>query len=525
MAGAAVLAGRPAAARAEVRHRITVRDDLDGTPISPWVFGSNEIGAMDGGPLSAELDAASGVTARRLGGNLMTTYDWASNTSNAGKDWRYANGPFLPDALRLSEDARRTPHAVIDAMHAASRAMGAKSLVTLPLAGFVAADGDGPVAPEDSAPSRRFKPVRWDGRPPAGAPIDASVCDVPHLLARLLEKHGTAAEGGVFAYALDNEPGLWSETHPRIVREKPTIASVIERSVAAARVIKAIDPGALVFGPASWGPSEFATFQDAPDWPSYARYGSFLAAYLDAFAKASEAAGLRLLDALDVHWYPYSRAGDLFRTEDPRLAAALLDAPRSLDEAGFVENSWVPKVLKPGATEGLGLPLLPSLKRLVERWNPGTKIAITEFNYGGAGLPASSLALADALGRFAAGGVFFASHWGSLAGCLGDAYRLYRDLGGTAVPVEGAPREALSAFAARRGPGGRIDVVLLNKSEQPAVIELSFSGPARGRTASAMTGFDAARRAGDPLDERPEPIDGGVRVTLPPRAARRYALG
>lgn len=526
-AGVAALAGPPASARGETRAAVTVRDDLAGRPISPLVFGSNEIGAMDGGPLSAELDARAGVTARRLGGNLMTTYDWATNLSNAGKDWNYANAYLLPDAMRLSDEERRRPHAVIDAMLAASRAMGAKSLVTLPLAGFVAADADGPVPPADFAPSRRFKPVRWDGRTLGDAPIDPSVCDIPQLLARLVERHGTAAEGGIWGYALDNEPGLWSETHPRVAREKPTVASLIERSVTAAKVVKAIDPGALVFGPASWGPSEFATFQDAPDWPDYARFDSFLGAYLDAFAKASERAGTRLLDALDVHWYPYSRRGDLFRTEDPRLASALLDAPRSLDEPGFVEDSWVPQVLRPGAEEGIGLPLLPSLRRTVERFFPGVGIAVTEFNYGGAGQVASGLALADALGRFCAGGVMLASHWGSLAGFLGEAYRLYRaegGFGGEALGVEGGDGR-LSVFAARTAPGGRVDVVVLNKAEAPVAVDLRFAGALRGGVPGSAHGFDAARPETGPVDAAAEAVEGGVRLALPPRAARRYLFG
>ncbi len=60
--------------------------------------------------------------------------------------------------------------------------------------------------------------------------------------------------------------------------------------------------------------------QNAPDWGEYRRYGSILAAYLDAFRQASERDGLRLLDALDVHWYPFSDRGTLYRTEDPALA-------------------------------------------------------------------------------------------------------------------------------------------------------------------------------------------------------------
>jgi mannan endo-1,4-beta-mannosidase len=532
--GLAALAAGPAAAKAASPRTITIRDDRPGRPISPLIYGCNEIGAMDGGPLSADLDRGAGVTARRLGGNLMTTYDWATNASNAGKDWMQANGFFLPDALKLDEATRREPFAVVDAMHRATLAMGARSLVAVPLAGFVAADADGEVAARDAAPSARFKPVRWTGATPAGAPIDPTVCDAPQLLARLVERYGGAgSEEGIYAYSLDNEPGLWAETHPRIVRAKPAIAALMERSVAAARVVKAIDPQAQVFGPASWGPTEFATFQDAPDWPAHWRFGSFLGAYLDGFRRASEQAGVRLLDVLDVHWYPYSRRGDLFRTEDPSLASALLDAPRSLSEAGFSEDSWVPRALPVvSGGEGVTLPLLPSLQRLVDRWFPGTKIAVTEFNYGGAGAVASGLALADALGRFGAEKVHFASHWGSLAGFLGEAYRIYRApdaaggrFGDRSIGLEGAGGPGLAAYAA--GAAAEevpLRLVVVNKTEAPLPVDLGF---ASGRTLKplAVIGFDASQPMASAVDERPEPVDGGWRIVLPPRSARRYAFG
>ncbi|GLK77543.1 beta-mannanase [Methylopila jiangsuensis] len=535
LAGGAALSLVPALARAGERADLVVRDDLPWRPISPLLYGSNEIGAMEGGPLSAELDRAAGVTARRLGGNLMTTYDWATNVSNAGKDWRHANLPFLPDALRMDEADRSRPAAVIDVMHRASLAMGAKSLVTLPLAGYVAADGDGDVPESEAAPSRRFKPVRWEGRTPADAAIDPSVCDAPHLLARLKEAYGGAGDaGGIFAYALDNEPGLWPETHPRVVRAKPRIAELIARSVAAAKTVKAIDPDALVFGPASWGATEFASFQNAPDWRAHRRFGSFLAAYLDAFRRASEEAGTRLLDVLDVHWYPYSVAGELLGAEDTALAPALLDAPRSLTERGFRERSWVTDTLQVNDEDddAVTLPLLPSLHRIAARWFPGTKVAVTEFNYGGGRLTASGLALADALGRFGASDVFLACHWGALGGSLGEAYRLYRagdaagagGFGDRSYEVQGTtPR--LAAYAAGSGDAGPARLVAVNGAEAAAEITLRFAS-GRPRRARAVLGFDAAQTETGPVANATPTSDGAGlwRMTLPPRSARRFAF-
>jgi mannan endo-1,4-beta-mannosidase len=523
--------GRPAAAQSAAPFTLRIADGGPGRPISPLIYGSNEIGTMDGGAPSATLDRAAGVTARRLGGNLMTTYNWVNNAAHAGKDYQQANGPFLLDALGIAREEWTKPARLIEAMHEASLAMGAKSLVTVPLAGSVAADFDGPVSPGQAAPSPRFVPIRWTSTARADDPIVPAVADIPQLLARLVETYGGAdSERGIHAYALDNEPGLWFETHPRIVGGKPTIRAFLERSIAAARAIKRADPAALVFGPVSWGATEMASFQDAPDWNDYRHHGSFVAAYLDAFREASEQDGIRLLDALDVHWYPYSNAGDLFRTEDPALAAALLDAPRSLTEPGFREDSWVPRALPAFTGEAqLGLPLLPSLEAVIAATYPGTAIAVTEFNYGGAGQLASGLALADVLGRFGRHDVVFASHWGSLDGWLGEAYRLYREPDATGarfgtqgldVAVEGG--SSLVAYAATDARGD-LQLVVINKAEQPATVDIAFDTERSPRPATVL-GFDADHPAVATLDETGEPVEGGVRLTLPARAARRYGF-
>jgi mannan endo-1,4-beta-mannosidase len=520
----------PRFARAEVRHAILVADDRPGRPISPYIYGSNEIGIMDGGAPSAELDRAAGVRWRRLGGNLMTTYNWVNNAANPGVAFNNANGGFLLDALEIAGADRARPAIVVEKMHDASLAMGAASLATLPLAGFVAADLDGPVRADQAAPSPRFVETRWASSASADDAIDPRVADIAQLLRRLVKRYGDAASGrGISAYALDNEPALWPHTHPRLVRAPVAIRDHIERSLAAARIIKAIDPSAAVFGPVSWGATEMASFQTAPDWDAYRHYGSALAAYLDAFRIASERDGRRLLDALDIHWYAFSRRGDLFRAENPQLDSALLDAPRSLSEVGFREESWVAKALGDDSRDGLGLPILPSLDRLTEQWFPGTRLAVTEFNFGGAGRLAAGLAIADALGRFARSGVAFAAHWGSLDRWLGEAYRLYRRpdssgavFGDFALEIGGASGPEFSAYASQTG-AGEARVVVINKGLAATAVDIAFVRRPP-RAPNSAFGFDADNPAAKDLEVDARVEDGAIRCLLPGRSARRYAF-
>lgn len=528
-AGATALANAAAAAPAGKGATVRVRNGATPMAVSPLIFGSGEIGTLDGGPPSAELDRPAGVTLRRFGGNFATSYNWTTNACNAGKDWQQANGDFLAATLGIPEAERSVPASVIAAMHRASLGMGARSLVTLPLAGFVAADKDGPVTPEQAAPSSRFVPVTWEGRRTAGDPVDPRQADIPHLLARLVAAYGPASgETGIRGYILDNEPGLWATQHPRIVREPVRIADLIARSLKAARTIKEIDPDAWVIGPASWGATGMASLQNAPDWDAYRHHGSFLAAYLDAFRAASEREGRRLLDALDVHWYPFSNRGTLYRTEDPALAGPLLDAPRSLTEPGFREASWVGRAFPVAMTGGLALPLLPSLERLVQDGFPGTRIAITEYNYGGAGQLASGLALADALARFARPSILLAAHWGALGGWLGAAFRLYRNADGkggrfpdTDFSTEVSRPDLLTARAGVDGT--RLHLVLINRSSEAQAADIVLDRPI---PASRLTryGFDAAHPDVARIGTGERVSGTGFRLVLPARSAQHGVI-
>jgi mannan endo-1,4-beta-mannosidase len=499
---------------------VTVRFGASGPEIRSTLFGSNELGTMDGRGPSVDYDADAGITFRRLGGNWTTGYNWTNNATNAGSDWEHQNSFFMNDLLGLSAAQRLEPAAAIEAMHRNSLKVGAQSVVTLPLAGFVAADGDGPVSAEQVAPSARFVPVDWETIRDAGDPIDFSQPNMSQLLRLLKSKFGPAGSaGGIRGYILDNEPGLWSETHPRIVPKPLRVAELLQRSIKAAKVIKMVDPDALVFGPASWGVTEFQTFQNAPDWNDFKLYENFIAAYLDAFRQASQEAGLRLLDVLDVHWYPQSDLGGLLHAEDDRYAEALLAAPRTLSESGFREKSWVTDALPVSDADMLSLPILPSLNRLIERWYPGTELSILEYNFGGRNAVFAGLAVADALGCMAESNVRYAAHWGNVDGWIAEAFRLYRDHDGKGGQFAGRCVQAscdrpdiVAVHAA--SDGARMKVIAINKSLDAVDLRL----PSAGRVV-AVDGFDRQNRRCGPVSST-----GGDVLVLPPRSVRLLTI-
>ena len=132
--------------------------------------------------------------------------------------------------------------------------------------------------------------------------------------------------------------------------------------------------GAVAFG---W--SEFMSLSDAPDFKEHnAKYGTYLDFFLASMKELETKHKKRLVHVLDVHWYPEARGTKRITEKDtsPKTVAARLQAPRSLWDATYTEKSWIT------GTWGKPIRLIPwLLERIAERY-PGTKLAMTEYNFG-----------------------------------------------------------------------------------------------------------------------------------------------
>ncbi|HEX4353995.1 MAG TPA: glycoside hydrolase family 44 protein, partial [Polyangiales bacterium] len=147
----------------------------------------------------------------------------------------------------------------------------------------------------------------------------------------------------------------------------------------------------------------YTNLQNASD----ANGRDFLEWYLDQ-AKAAEAGGGKLIDYLDLHWYPEAKGGNtrITGTEtDAAVVTAREQAPRSLWDATYDEDSWIHDSLNGPIT------LVPRMLKKIADHDPGTKLSFTEWNYGGGGHISGAIASADVLGVFGREGVSLACLW------------------------------------------------------------------------------------------------------------------
>jgi mannan endo-1,4-beta-mannosidase len=120
------------------------------------------------------------------------------------------------------------------------------------------------------------------------------------------------------------------------------------------------------------------------------------------------------------------------------------------------------------------LPLIPvSFRKSINTFYPGTKLAFTEYTYGGGNHITGGLAQADVLGILGRYDIFAAMHW--LTGSsdyISSGYRLYRNydgaggsFGDTSVFAGTSDKVNSSVYASVTGPAdSSLHIVVINRS-------------------------------------------------------------
>jgi hypothetical protein len=429
----------------------------------------------------------------RWGGNATTRFNYQADISNRASDWFFENIPSFDEPnpnLPTGSSADQFVQANLDTNTA--------TLLTVPLIGWTTKP-DGAYACGFSVSKygeqNGVEPWRGEcgtgfapnGDPVTGNdPLDTSIPIDPTFvqgwMQHLQGQFGTAANGGVGFYNLDNEPMLWSETHRDIHPEPTTYDEIWERSAAYGAMIKATDPTAQILGPATWGwTAYFNSMADVealfgnPDQRAHDGI-PFTEWYLQQMATYEAENGVRLLDYLDLHYYPQGQGIALGTAGNEQTQAYRLRTTRSLWDPTYVDESWI----------GEPVQLIPRMRDWVATNYPGTKIAIGEYNFGGFESINGAVTQAEVLGIFGREQVDLAAIWeppGFNQPAM-FAFRMYRNydgmgsqFGDTSLTTDSSDPHNVSVFAAQRADG-KMTVMVINKSVDTLTSTLNLVGNA-----------------------------------------------
>jgi hypothetical protein len=439
-AGPVISPGDPGTADVQLQIRL----DRDVHAISPLIYGTNQ-------PQNATQNK---YTVLRSGGNRMTAYNWENNASNAGSDYLFQNDGFISDS--------NTPGAGVQGLLTSAKSIAATAVLTIPIVDYVAADKNGGGDVRNSGADylqTRFRQNRAVKGAALSSTPDATDAYVNQDEFVNWVKTTTTA-GPPVIFSLDNEPDLWAHTHAEVHPSDVTYEELCMRNATYAKMVKSVWPSAPVTGFVSYGWLGYVNLQNAPDASGKPE---FLDYYLDRMKAAEAEAGKRVVDYLDLHWYPEAQGGGVRITGTETTAAvveARVQAPRSLWDTTYREQSWIVNDAIKQAIR-----LLPRIKDKIATHYPGTRLAFTEWNYGGGGHISGAIATADVLGIFGREDVGLATYW-ALNGTeafANTAFRAYRNFDGAGAAFGDTSIHASSSDAATATVYGSVDAANPNR--------------------------------------------------------------
>lgn len=496
---------------------LTVDCSAKGPRISPLIYGiAYDFQHTADRPHQWQL----GPSVRRWGGNASSRYNWElGNAWNTVQDWYWENIDFTKNprfsyATFLDENV----------------AHGVKSALTIPMLGWVAKDTSSysfsvtSAGPQDAVD--QWKPDAGNGRrgrkpltspPPSRTSTPAPPAFIKRWIEAIRARDRFSGVRSVHQYILDNEPNLWSSTHRDVHPEPVTYDELLARTIDYGSAIRAADPEAIIAGPAEWGWLNYLySGKDAAGLPGVhldrRAHGNvpLIPWYLRKLREHEQKTGVRVLDVLDLHFYPQS---DRVYSSDagPEIAARRVRTTRGLWDPAYVDESWIKERIM----------LLPRMKQWIAESYPGLGMSIGEWSFGGEEHMSGGLATAEALGRFGQGEVTSAFYW-TFPPANSPAYwafRAFRDFDGrggrfldTSVPTKAS--DETSIFASRGDDGRRLVLVVLNLSAEAgrdAVIDLHACGSAGKVQAYTYAGGPTGMVKGSAVIAQ-----GELRAGLPP---------
>lgn len=497
---------------------------------------------------------------RRWGGNSTSRYNWKTDISSRGSDW------FYLQYANAVDDENQLPHgSSSDVFIDETMAVQSQAIITIPMTDWVPLDDRNRKwgfsvlkygQQLETECSIFDNPPNWCN-PDAGNGtcnplvntsgycssdgyiINNEVSDtsqnvnatwVSDWVAHIASRVGDAANGGVKYWALDNEPMLWNSTHRDIHPNPVTYDELWNKTLSYATAIKNQDSNANILGPTLWGwCAYFTSASDAEynngscvDGPDRQAHGgvALIPWYLNKVCEHEENTGVRLVDYLDIHYYPQGGVAGLSdsnSSEDNETAAKRLRSIKELYDPTYTAESWINEPIY----------MLPRLHSWIDDNCPGTKLAITEYKWGSDNGASGVLAQAEVLAIFGREQVDLATRWvapeeGSK---VENAFKLYLDYDGNGAKIQGESIQVLSGNIDEVGSYGihnittnHLYILLFNKhtTAKEATINLGQTS-----TQISVYGFDA----GDDISflENITPANSVV-YTLPERSVRLLVI-
>ncbi len=283
---------------------IIVDASSDRKPISPYIYGrNNSLSDNSSSPLSQadwEFYRQAGVRMfREGGGNNSTKYNWRRKLSSH-PDWY--NNVYRHDWDYAAQSLEQNM-------------AGTRGMWSFQLIGYAAANRDNNFNDWEFNGSQWWEGVtnNWagGGGPQEGEgdpdlylmpwPPDSTV----GILDQWFGDGGLDLDESMFQYwSMDNEVEIWSGTHDDIMPVQISAEAFMNIYFDVAKKARVKFPDIKIVGPVPANEWQWYNWNNSKITYQNARY-TWLEYFIKRIADEQAASGIRLLDVLDVHFYPY----------------------------------------------------------------------------------------------------------------------------------------------------------------------------------------------------------------------------
>uniref|UniRef100_UPI003F71C9D6 glycoside hydrolase family 44 protein n=1 Tax=Dyadobacter sp. TaxID=1914288 RepID=UPI003F71C9D6 len=276
---------------------------------------------------------------------------------------------------------------------------------------------------------------------------------------------------------MDNEPEIWSGTHDDVMPRQISPKEFMQRYIDLAKKARAKFPGIKLVGPVTANEWQWYNWDGKPVGENGKTY-PWLEYFIKTVAEEQQKSGIRLLDVLDIHFYPGTK-----NTNDvTQLHRVFFDRNYIFPEANGVKtinggydnsinkeyifarcNDWLVQYLGAGHGVTLGL----------------TEAGIDQS----ISAPVTAVWYASTMGEFMKNGVEIFTPWTWKPGMWEVLHLLSRYNQARSVKGTSANETLVSAYPSINAAGDSLTLVLVNRSpEQSQSVRVNLSNfiPAQG---------------------------------------------
>lgn len=420
-------------------------------PISPALYGkNNELSDDPRHPLSLQdwqfLQEAGVRLLRECGGNNATKYNWQRKLSSHpdwynnvyDHDWDYAATSlqaFLPDV---------------------------QGMWAFQLIGKAAATGAFNFNDWEYNGSQWWEGVRnnWAGN---GDPnlylMDWTPEDTVGILDHWLDPNELGLDpNGIQYWNMDNEPEIWNGTHDDVMPVLPAAETFMQTYFEVAKLARNRFPNIKLAGPVTANEWQWYNW-DNQKIPYHGTSYTWLEYFIIRIAEEQQASGVRLLDVLDLHFYPYeSDPADIVQLHRVWFDTAY-DYPGANGVKRAGAGAWNNNITQEYVFTRCG--------QWLERYlgpNHDVTFGVSEMGVQGDNPNVTAVWYASTLGVFADEGVELFTPWHWKTGMWEVLHLFSRYHHTVRIPATSDQDETVSAYAAVNPDMNDMSIMLVNRS-------------------------------------------------------------